>query len=379
MEKDEFTVLIVDDDRTNRIVTEYALGKHFNIMSADSGEEALEIISNQRIAVLLTDQRMPGMSGIDLARKTIDYNPDIIRIIVTAYSDLPMAIDAINRGRINHFIKKPWMQEELISVVHQSIEQYQNTELVKKLQEDQIRYDRMCSLGILSSGIAHDMRQPLTYVVHFVHAMQRDLERAISGNKDSELDAILRALAVDIEDITRGVDVLTTLSENLLNHVNNNMPVKIEKISLNKIVNDVLSISKYTIKERANFIVEMPEDDIIMYSCKIRISQIILNLLLNAAQSITDGIPPDNFVSIKILRKNDKVNIIVADSGCGMSNELKKRIFEPQFTTKGCSGSGLGLLICKVNVHELGGKIEFETEVGLGTTFLVELPVSLLS
>ena len=368
-----YPVLIVDDDHSNRVVTEYTLGKHFEVFSTDSAVSALDIISNRPISVLLTDQKMPEMTGIDLSEKCIDINPDIVRILITAYSDLPMAIEAINRGHVQHFIKKPWTPDELTSIIRQSITQYENTVLLRKLQEEHIRMDRVRSLGVISAGIAHDMRQPLTYISHFLQCVNRDVKKAISINTNEDIGDALKAVEIDLEDISRGVDVLNTLSDNLLNHINN-LPYSYERFSLKDIVDNVLSISKYAINERANLICDFPDPDVRMYSCKTRVCQVMLNLLLNASQSFSD-VSADNNIHLKIFQNKNTVCIEVRDNGCGISDNIRKKIFEPLFSTKNYSGTGLGLSICKINVEELGGRIDVETKAGVGTKFLVELPL----
>ncbi len=370
----ESLVLIVDDDHTNRIVTEYTLGRHFKVMSCESGNSALDAISNGSVSVLIADQKMPGMTGIDLAEKCIHINPDIVRILITAYSDLPMAIEAINRGHVNHFIKKPWISEELISVVRQSIQRYHDSILLKKLQEEQIRMDRIRSLGVISSGIAHDIRQPITYITHFLHSINRDIKKAISKNKDDDVDNFLKVIETDIEDISRGVDVLSTLSENLLNQVNN-LPLKFEHFSLKKVVDNVLLISKYTIRERANLLVDIPDANFTMFSCKTRVSQIILNLLLNASHSFSNH-SDENTINLNIAYDEETVSIEVRDNGCGIKESIRRKIFEPLFSTRRYNGTGLGLSICRENVKDLGGKINVDTNAGEGTSFVIELPMS---
>ena len=371
----DYPVLFVDDEATNRLVIEHTLSKHFTVIFAESGENALEILSNQPVSVLLTDNCMPGMSGIDLAENVFFNFPDIVRIIITAYSDLPTAIDAINRGRVSYFIKKPWSPEELMIVVKQAIEFCHREEVLKSIREEQFYFDRLRSLGILSSGIAHDIRQPLNYVGHFIHAIKNNLQKIRDLEPEDKIADILCEVDNDLTNVSRGFDVLSTLSSNLLNHVSC-MPIEKEAFSLRELVDGVLSISKFTIKKYSDFALEVSPRDVQIVCCKSRLSQLILNLLLNAAQSITVGSPSDNMITLKIFLDDSFLFIEVTDTGCGMKKEIRRKIFDPLFSTKERNSIGLGLSICKQNVEDLDGNIEVDTKEGEGTTFRVRIPIS---
>ncbi|MCC6749144.1 MAG: response regulator [Deltaproteobacteria bacterium] len=112
-----FHVLAVDDDVENVEAIERILRKDYRVFTATSGEEALEIFKKETIEVIITDQRMPGMTGTDLLRKTLELNPNVIRIILSAYTDASALTDAINTAKAHHFLHKPIAREELLSKV----------------------------------------------------------------------------------------------------------------------------------------------------------------------------------------------------------------------------------------------------------------------
>jgi response regulator RpfG family c-di-GMP phosphodiesterase len=119
-------ILYVDDEPSNLLTFRFSLDNQFNVITARSGEEALEVLRKQPIAVLLADHRMdPGMSGTELCARAQDTSPDTVRMIVTAYGDFDIALQAINGGAVTKFIKKPWDLEHMSSVLVEGIELFQ--------------------------------------------------------------------------------------------------------------------------------------------------------------------------------------------------------------------------------------------------------------
>ncbi len=122
---DETTILIVDDEPRVLDALEAILAAEFRVLRAGHGEEALACLAAERdVAVILTDQRMPGMTGIELLRRSQERTPDAMRIVLTAYTDVDSLMEAINTGRIYHFVPKPWDPSELLLAVRRAAERW---------------------------------------------------------------------------------------------------------------------------------------------------------------------------------------------------------------------------------------------------------------
>jgi two-component system, NtrC family, response regulator HupR/HoxA len=121
---EQATVLVVDDESRVLDALEAILAAEFRVLRAGNGEEALRILEREDTAVILTDQRMPGMTGIELLRRSQEIAPDAVRIVLTAYTDVDNLMDAINTGRIYHFIPKPWDPTELLMVLRRAAERF---------------------------------------------------------------------------------------------------------------------------------------------------------------------------------------------------------------------------------------------------------------
>src|SRR5437879_2758025 len=133
---DPATVLIVDDELRVLDALEAILAAEFRVVRAAGGEAALDILRAEDVAVIVTDYRMPGMTGVELLRRSQEHAPDAVRIILTAYTDVDSLMEAINTGRIYHFIPKPWDPKELLIAVRRAAERYSLAQENARLKDD---------------------------------------------------------------------------------------------------------------------------------------------------------------------------------------------------------------------------------------------------
>ncbi|HET9529243.1 MAG TPA: response regulator, partial [Blastocatellia bacterium] len=121
----KYTILAVDDEPANLRMLERLLRKNYNVLTAMSGEEALSILSRENVSLIITDQRMPGMSGTELLRESLQTNPDTMKIILTGYTDLDALTEAINTTRVYKFVNKPWEPFALKQTIDDAIREYE--------------------------------------------------------------------------------------------------------------------------------------------------------------------------------------------------------------------------------------------------------------
>src|SRR5476649_1952019 len=135
----DFGVLYVDDEIHNLNSFKAAFRRDFNIYVAQSAREGRRVLDQNEIAVIVTDQRMPGMTGIEFLESIIPVYPDTIRILLTGFSDVNAVMDAINRGQVYKYLVKPWADEELKMYIQNAIEIYnlrrENRDLAQKLEQ----------------------------------------------------------------------------------------------------------------------------------------------------------------------------------------------------------------------------------------------------
>ncbi len=371
------TILYIDDDEANLIVLKATCAGELNVVTASSGREGLALLAEQEVAVLLVDQRMPGMTGVEVFEVAREQYPDVVRILITAFTDLTEAIAAINRGHIRRYLRKPWEPEELKAALREAVEIYQTRKKIADLETRLLETERTYALGVVAAEVAHELRNPLA-------AMSMNLELA-----RIRLDAMNRSLAeggsVDpanlvsltnaLEKIEGAVESSKKIADGLeLSHRRRDEETTAD---LGEILELTLKFMRAALLKRARLEVETAVVPIVQGSPR-ELGQVLVNLLVNAMQAMPDQPPSESLVGVRLAPSDEMgwVQLQVYDNGEGIRENLVDRVFDPFFTTKTQGGTGLGLAISKKIVEEAGGTITATSVLGEGTTFTVRLPVA---
>jgi response regulator RpfG family c-di-GMP phosphodiesterase len=135
MNNDKISILYVDDEENNLISFKATFRLKYKVFTAISGSDAIKILGDNLIHVIITDQRMPNMTGVEFLEKIIDDFPDPIRILLTGFTDMNAVVDAINKGKIFHYLTKPWNEEELDKTIERAHDIYMEKEKIKQMNE----------------------------------------------------------------------------------------------------------------------------------------------------------------------------------------------------------------------------------------------------
>lgn len=138
-----YKILIVDDEPANLRALERLFRQEYEVLIANSGLEALELLGQHDVALLITDQRMPSMTGIELLKKTMSVRPRMVRMILTGYTDVAALVEAINCGEVYRYVTKPWSNDDLRVTVKRALEHF---ETHRKRHELQLTNERLISL-----------------------------------------------------------------------------------------------------------------------------------------------------------------------------------------------------------------------------------------
>ena len=367
-------ILVVDDEPGIRSGVTRILSRHtvsypfmdedycFECLEAATGEEGIAIIDREKPDILLLDNKLPGIKGMQVLEYIRQNNHDIMVAMITSYASLEIAVKATDDGACD-FIPKPFTPQELKASVDNLTKQLFLKRITKKMKSEgkKIRYQFV-------SILSHELKTPLNAIEGYLNIMKErqagdhieDYEQMI----DRALDRVggMRGLIMDLLDFTR--IRLESKKE------------KISRINLKKLAKDAISILKpYAIQKNVIFNLDAA-DDIFIEADPNDLEIIFNNLLSNAVKYNRD----DGKVDVIIRKADEWLTIQVKDTGIGMRHEDAALLFK-EFVriknekTKHITGSGLGLSIVRKITELYHGHIAVESEPDKGSIFTVKLPV----
>jgi signal transduction histidine kinase len=371
-------ILVVDDEPDVLVSLRSMFRREFKVHTATRGEEGLAILAQTPISVVLSDQRMPGMSGSEFLAKVRELHPDVIRVMITGYADIESVIAAINRGHVYRYISKPWDPVELEGVIRQSVEQHQLITERKRLMRELEEANRLKTVFITVAS--HELNTPLTIASGM-------LELAIAKNRD---DAVAGYLQRSLRAARRLGGLLINTFK-LLESEDFTRLLEVEPVPLDPLLKEIVADVEPFLKARRQTIaVTVEPADLEIEANREQVRDILENLIGNAIK-----FSPDERSTRVTIRSVPAANgtvptmieIQVIDQGIGIPWEDQPHIFEPFFSTLDTMrhstgeygfqkrGAGLGLAIARKFAELHGGSIDFETTPDRGTTFRVRLPI----
>ena len=124
MASNKISILYVDDEENNLFSFKATFRIKYHVITALTGDEALKILASNEVQIIITDQRMPEMTGVEFLEKVLEKFPDPVRILLTGYADMEAVVDAVNKGKIFHYLAKPWNEEELDLTINTAYAKY---------------------------------------------------------------------------------------------------------------------------------------------------------------------------------------------------------------------------------------------------------------
>jgi len=369
-------VLFVDDDESNLLVCEAVCGDEFDVITARSGAHALEMMRTHEVGVVVTDQRMPMMSGVELLERIRIEFPATVRLLVTAYSDVHAAMDAINRGQVRRYLKKPWEADELKTEIADALDRYRTGRRLKELERRLIQTERVYALGIVAAGIGHELRNPISWIsTNLQHSLAELAELSVTLKELGASDAFgkleeIRAALVDANTGTeRVIEIVSAIQLSMVRPSGDN-----EVVNLEEVVRLALRLVEGDLRRAAHVELEVSGTPEVSGS-RTQLSQIVVNLLVNAIHAVSKVAPGQAVIAVRIADDGNLASLEIADCGPGVPDQDRERIFDPFFTTKPGVGTGLGLAISRKIAAELGGALDVARDTRLGgAVFRLSLP-----
>jgi signal transduction histidine kinase len=405
------SILVVDDDEDNRQLLRRMLERQgYAVTLAASGPECLELMERRRFDLVLLDVMMPGLSGFEVLSR-IRENPamrSVPVVVVSALGESSAAIRCLKMGA-EDYLPKPFDPVLLKARIGASLEK-------KRLRDQEARYardlesalvelhgakdklvvqEKLASLGALTAGIAHELKNPLNFITNF-SSLSRDIaadleqEFAKPQPDPAEIHDLLQTLRENLERVEAHGKRADHIVRGMLQH-SHGQPGHREPTDVNSLVEEALNLAYHGMRAQNssfNVAIEkhlatcLPLIPVIAQD----ISRVLVNILNNAFYAVEEkrksGIPayaPVIRASTRDL--GDSIEIVLEDNGPGIPAPIAQKIFDPFFTTKPAgAGTGLGLSISyDIVVRSHGGALSTETEPGSFARFLVVLPKTVKS
>lgn len=355
----KYSILYVDDEDSNLHIFKNTFRREYEIYTAISAKQGLEILDNEKIDLILTDQRMPEMDGVEFLKNALNKHPDLNRILVTAYTDFDAIKNAINEAQIFQYIQKPWTEENLRSVIEQGLEVYrlrkENEELTKELkiknqQLEKINDDLIEFEGLKSdflSIISHEIRTPLNGLVGPLKLLKEEL-KIESGSVDS-LFYVLENSVQKLEHFSIAALNITLLKAKKYR-------LNIEKVDLPTIIKNTTNLLKENIdQKKIKFTQELD-------SSFVKVDEELFKI---CTKGLIDNAIKYSYDSGTIMLKsyaNDEYTVFeVLDNGHGFDDKYLDHylfdyfIFSDEVKSRSI---GLGLALIKLIMDAHSGKIE---------------------
>jgi C4-dicarboxylate-specific signal transduction histidine kinase len=393
-------LLVVDDEplALNLAKRVFETESDIALLSATSAVRALEMAMVHDIDLVITDQRMPEMTGLQFLGRVREVRPRALRVLLTAFPDTSVALKAINEGLLYRFILKPWEPEDMRVTVRRALETKrlsdEHDRLVNQLKtsyDELVQAEHMAALGRLSAGIGHELRNALEplhasigelgvavarlvevaraasktiqhdFAAAEVAALKQVVARAspeVTGTAEKAIDG-LRSGTAHLDALVRGIQGYTAAGEP-------------EPFDINQAVLSAMQLLSHRLRQVVRF--ERDLQAIPLVRCRApEITQVVLNLLSNAADAVQKVAQP--MIQVRTRQDGSRVRLEVSDNGAAYDPAVAQQLFRPFGPDKGSGvDRGLALSICKSIVESHGGQIEAGAEGGGGTRFTVTLP-----
>lgn len=375
------TLLVVDDEPEVLRSLFDLFRLEYQVLTFERGDEALRVLREIDVHVVMSDQRMPSMTGVEFLSEVKRIQPEATRLLFTGYADVKAIIDAINQGHVFRYITKPWDPEELQAVVRQAVEHHdllvERQRLVAELKQTNMQLMEANRLkGAFIEVASHELNTPVAVVLGMAELWrmtQAQTATSLEQNWVERIQVAGRRLASTVERMMK------LLRTDAFDHTLDLHETELERLLRQAVDNlqPFLDARNQRVEVQADPQLGTAEVD------PSKLSDILSNLIVNAIKFTPDG----GTISISARPEGeDHVLFEVTDPGVGINPADRDHLFEPFFTgydvrhhSSGeyqfCRrGIGLGLCLVKTFVEMHGGKVQVHSTPGSGSTFCFTLP-----
>ena len=358
---DIMKVLLVEDNPgDSRLIQEMFAeteADHFDLLCAENLAEALKCLDETSVDVILLDLSLPDSQGLDTFIKINNRVPVTPVVVLSGFDDEAFAVEAVGRGAQDYLTKGKTDSSLLVRSLRYAVER-------RHTENALVQGERLRALGEMASGVAHDFNNVLAVILGRV-------ELALEDVTDARLKKDLKIIEQTALDASSMVRRLQEFSRVRVGHA-------LEAVDLEQLVQHALQMvesRQVQLKETDSVNIEVITDlsgEGSVLGDAAELKQALVNIIFNSI----DAMPEGGKITVSSKQENGSVVLAVNDTGEGIPDEIKGKVFDPFFTTKGSRGLGLGLSVSYGIISRHGGQIDFDSTVGEGTTFTIQLPLA---
>ena len=361
-----YHILYVDDEEKALHYFKEIFGEEYTVHIANNAMDGYRILQQQgaQIGLLLTDQRMPGASGVELMEHARKLNPNLIRILVTAYTDYQAAVDAVNSGRCFRYLHKPWNPEELEVVIKHALDYYHaliERERLLAEKADTVRHmlsaDKISGLGILAEGLNHHLRNALTVVRAFIDLAPMKLMEETGGAHPRD-----PSFWIDVQNQAQAqLERIQLLLARIAEGSHAKQLDRNEECTLNGVLDEMITMFATSLQAKnLNVDVELAPDIPAFKVDGSRFRQMWRLIFMEEVTHLSSG---DSIqISAKLKRDasgREHIVMYVRDTGAWEDKDKPSNLFDPFYTrSRKPDDFGVNMMACYVTMHLHGGTAE---------------------
>ena len=363
----EYQILLIDDDEDDfvnlRGLFEEVVRSKYTITWKPSYQEGLQAFREKKFDACLLDYRLGEHTGIDLLKEVHKMGIVCPIIILTGHGDFDLDIQAMQFGASEYLVKGQLTAPLLERAVRYSMKHSMDMEELKENKALILQQDRLASLGLLASSLAHEIGTPLG----IIRSRAELVERRATTNETTKQDMIT---------VVTQIDRIAKLVNSLLHLARGKQSDLAAEVNLSLVVQDVLNLMQHEFDRKGIALHVSVQNHLMVKAESGPLGQVLLNLLVNAVHAIeeakAEGRTANHQISLTAQSNSSSVELSVEDSGCGIPDKNLSQLFKPFFTTKDIGmGTGLGLATSFKLVHSWNGAIDVISKGTAGTIFKV--------
>ena len=361
--ENKYKILIIDDEEVVLdSCREILAGENYQITTAMDGNVGVNLIKEILPDLVFVDLKMPGISGFEVLEKISAFDPTMVVIVITGYATVSSAVETMKKGAYD-FLPKPFTPDELRLIAKRGLEKRKLVlETIALKREKEMLREHFAAI------VSHELKAPLGAIQQNLFALTEELSNKLTDDQKN----LFERMKSRIDDLLKLIHTwLRAISADIGKIKENFQPISVD-ISISKAIE---SVQPHARRKDIEILTSIKKSPIFINGDEVTLVEALVNIINNAVKFSRIG----DKIFVKVEEKKDNVLISVEDRGLGISKEDLPFIFGDFYTGKSEQtvekGSGLGLAITRRIVEAHNGSISVESELGKGSTFIINLPI----